>query len=399
MSLMMIKPFPISPVFEWNYRTTKQIVINQGGTSSGKTYSLLVVLLCKAAEQSNQIITIVGQDIPNLKSGAIRDFENILNNPFFRSMIRAVNLTDRTYYLHNGSLVEFKSFDNEQDAKSGKRDYLFLNEANGIPYSIYEQLQIRTSKQVFIDYNPTFAFWVHDKLIGSSDNVELFISNYTHNPFLKDSIRDKIKALKGKDPNKWRVYGLGLTGSVENTIFPAVNWIPNMPTTGIKRICYGMDYGYSTDPTTIVKLALCQGQLYGELLLYETGLTNPDISNELDRLGVSKGLRTGTIIMADSAEPKSIKELRNLSWRVRPCKKGADSIRNGINSVKSYGSLNLVYSELWKQEQQKYVWTTDRRDGIVKNKPVDKWNHIWDAFRYGEQGIRKNKYNLVSYGS
>jgi phage terminase large subunit len=395
----MINPFPISPIFEWNYRTTKSIVINQGGTSSGKTYSLLQVLLCKAAELSNQVITVVGQDIPNLKAGAIRDFETILNNPFFRSMIKGINRTDKTYYLHNGSLIEFKSFDNEQDAKSGKRDYLFMNEANGIPYSIYDQLQIRTTKQVFIDYNPTFAFWVHDKLIGSSDKVEVFISNYTHNPFLKQSIREKIEQLKHKDPNKWRVYGLGLTGQVEGVVFPAVNWIPKMPTTGIKRSCYGMDFGYTNDPTTLVKIALIQGELYGELLIYKTGLTNQDISAEFERLGINKGLRTGELIMADSAEPKSIKELRNLFWRIKPCRKGADSIRNGINSVKSYGKINLVYNELWKQEQQKYVWTIDRKDGRAKNKPVDKFNHIWDAFRYGEQGIRKNKQKLVSYGS
>jgi phage terminase large subunit len=395
----MTNPFKISPVFEWNYKTTKQIVINQGGTSSGKTYSLLQVLACKAAEEPNQIITVVGQDIPNLKSGAIRDFESILNNPFFRSMIKSINITNREYRLHNGSLIEFKSFDNEQDAKSGKRDYLFMNEANGIPYSVYDQLQIRTTKQVFIDYNPTFAFWVHDKLIGSSNKVEVFISNYTHNPFLKQSIREKIEALKHKDKNKWRVYGLGLTGNVEGAVFPAVNWIPKMPTTGIKRSCLGMDFGYSNDPTTLVRLALIQGELYGELLLYKTGLTNQDIGKEFDKLGITKGRKGGTLIMADSAEPKSIKELKNLGWRVKPCKKGSDSIRAGIDCLKSYGALNLVNNELWKQEQQKYVWTIDRKDGRAKNKPVDKFNHIWDAFRYGEQGIRKNELKLVSYSS
>ena len=110
--------------------------MNQGGTSSGKTYSLLQVLACKAGEKANQIITIVGQDIPNLKAGAIRDFESILNDEFFRSMIKSTNITNREYRFHNGSIMEFKSFDNEQDAKSGKRDYLFMNEANGIPYSI-----------------------------------------------------------------------------------------------------------------------------------------------------------------------------------------------------------------------------------------------------------------------
>ena len=155
----MNNPFPISPIFEWNYKTQKQIVINQGGTSSGKTYSLLQVLACKAAETPNQIITIVGQDIPNLKAGAIRDFDTILSScDFFRSMIKQVNKSDKIYYFHNGSIMEFKSFDNEQDAKSGKRNYLFVNEANGIPYSIYDQLQMRTSKQVYIDYNPSAHF-------------------------------------------------------------------------------------------------------------------------------------------------------------------------------------------------------------------------------------------------
>jgi phage terminase large subunit len=395
----MINPFPISPIFEWNYQSTKQIVINQGGTSSGKTYSLLQVLACKAAEKGNQVITIVGQDIPNLKAGAIRDFDNILSSiPFFSSMIKAVNKTDKTYYFHNGSIIEFKSFDNEQDAKSGKRDYLFMNEANGIPYSIYDQLQIRTTKQVFIDYNPTFAFWVHDKLIGS-ENVELLISNYKHNPFLKDSIKEKIEQLRSIDPNKWRVYGLGMTGQIEGAIFPVVNWVSQLPTENIKRSCYGMDFGYSNDPTTLVKCVLSQGQLYGQLMLYKTGLTNQDIAKEFERLGVKKGLKTGALVMADSAEPKSIKELRNLGYRVKPCKKGADSIRNGIDKIKSYGTLNLVSNELWKQEQQKYVWKVDRKDGRALNKPVDQFNHIWDAYRYGEQGIRKNTNNLVSYGT
>jgi len=146
----MINPFPISPVFEWNYKSDSPVNVNQGGTSSGKTYSILQVLLCKAAERSNQIITVVGQDIPNLKAGAMRDIESILNDPFFRSMIRSTNKTDRIYTLNNGTVIEFKSFDDEQDAKSGKRDYLFLNEANGIPYSVYDQLQLRTTKQIYL---------------------------------------------------------------------------------------------------------------------------------------------------------------------------------------------------------------------------------------------------------
>ena len=397
MKLTTSNPFQISPIFEWNYNSDKSIVVNQGGTSSGKTYSILQVLLIKASEKPNQIITVVGQDIPNLKVGAIRDFDTILSSSeFFNSLIKQRNISDRTYTLTNGSKIEFKSYENEQDAKSGKRDYLFMNEANGIGYSVYDQLQIRTSKQTFIDYNPTAPFWVHDKLIGK-ENVQLFISNYKHNPFLKDSIKRKIEALQDIDKNKWRVYGLGLTGELQGVIFDNVEWIQELPTDNIKRSCIGVDFGYSNDPTTIVKIVLSQGSIYGKLLHYETGLTNPDIGNVFKELGFKKGLQQGDVIMADSAEPKSIKELRNLGWRVKGVKKGADSVRFGINQIKSYGKLFLVNNELWKQEQRNYVWKTDKSDGKTINKPIDKDNHIWDAFRYAEQGLRKYKNNFVSY--
>ena len=390
-------PFAISPIFKLNYAAQKSIVVNQGGTSSGKTYSILQVLLIKGTEKPNQIITVVGQDIPNLKVGAIRDFDTILSSSeFFNSLIKQRNISDRTYTLTNGSKIEFKSYENEQDAKSGKRDYLFMNEANGIGYSVYDQLQIRTSKQTFIDYNPTAPFWVHDKLIGQ-DNVQLFISNYKHNPFLKDSIKRKIEALQDIDKNKWRVYGLGLTGELQGVIFDNVEWIKELPTDNIKRSCIGVDFGYSNDPTTIVKIVLSQGSIYGKLLHYETGLTNPDIGDVFKEVGLKKGLQQGDLIMADSAEPKSIKELRNLGWRVKGVKKGADSIRYGIDKLKSYGKLFIVNNELWKQEQRNYVWKTDKSDGKTINKPVDKDNHIWDAFRYAEQGLRKYKNNFVSY--
>ena len=385
--------FEISSVFRWNFESVKPIVINQGGTSSGKTYSILQVLICKCLQEKNQVVTVVGQDVPNLKSGAIRDFETIIETtPFFSRFLESINRTDKSYKFINGSIIEFKSYENEQDAKSGKRQYLFMNEANGVPFSVYDQLQIRTEKQVFLDYNPTFAFWVHDKLIGR-DDVDLFISNYKNNPFISAEIIRKIEQLKHTDPNKWKVYGLGKTGVLENVIFDRVEWVSKIPE-NVKRFAYGVDFGFSADPTTIVKCALSEGVLYGQLLLYEKGLTNPDISGAFARLGIKKGRRTGDLIMCDSAEPKSIKELKNLNWNVKGCKKGADSIRHGINALKSYGVLHLVNSERWKHEQRSYIWQIDRKDGRTQNKPIDKNNHIWDAFRYAEQGIRKTVYKI-----
>ena len=200
--------FQQSPVFEWNYKSEKSFCVNQGGTSSGKTFSILQVLIVKCLELPNQIVTVVGQDLPNLKSGAIRDLETIFDTmPIFRQFLKSINRTDKIFKFINNSVIEFKSYENEQDAKSGKRQYLFMNEANGIPFSVFEQLQIRTEKQTFIDYNPTFSFWVHDKLLTGREDVDLFISNYRHNPFIKKEIVEKIELLKTTDPNKWKVYG------------------------------------------------------------------------------------------------------------------------------------------------------------------------------------------------
>jgi phage terminase large subunit len=384
--------FEQSPVFEWNYKSEKSFCVNQGGTSSGKTFSILQVLIVKCLELPNQIVTVVGQDLPNLKSGAIRDLETIFDTmPIFRQFLKSINRTDKIFKFINNSVIEFKSYENEQDAKSGKRQYLFMNEANGIPFSVFEQLQIRTEKQTFIDYNPTFSFWVHDKLLTGREDVDLFISNYRHNPFIKKEIVEKIELLKTTDPNKWKVYGLGMTGELENVVFPSVEWVSKLPEDNIRRVSFGLDFGYQTDPTTVVKCVLSQGKLFGQLLLYKTKLTNQDISKELERIGLKKGRRTGDLIMCDSAEPKSIKELSLLNWNVKPCKKGSDSIRHGIQSLKSYGVLNLVSCDEWKHEQRSYIWQISKKDGMTTNKPISKNDHIWDAFRYAEQGIRKNK--------
>lgn len=377
-------PFEISPIFDWNYNCKKEIVVNQGGTSSGKTYSLLQVLIMKAAGTPNTRVTVAGQDMPNLKVGAIRDFQTILNgNELFSMLINKVNMSDKTWHFNNGSIIEFKSYDNEQDARNGKRDYLFLNEANGINYEIFYQLNIRTTIQTFIDYNPSAPFWVHDRLLGR-DDVQLFLSNYKHNPFIKPEIRRKIINLKTTDKEKWRVYGLGLTGKTEGVIFKGVEWISKLPD-DLKRVSLGMDFGFSADPTTLIKCGVSDGVLYAEQLIYEHEMTTKDISNALDELGISKKER----IYADSADPKTIKELRILGWNVKGAKKGADSIRHGIDKIKNYSGLKIVNCKHWKVEQMSYIWGVDRKTSRPTNKPIDNFNHLWDALRYGIQGLRR----------
>jgi phage terminase large subunit len=292
------------------------ICVNQGGTSSGKTYSILQVLFTLAITQPNQTITIVGQDIPNLKRGAIRDSQNIINSSdYIQSQITKYNSSDKIYYFKNNSIIEFASYENSQDAKNGKRDYLFINEANGIDYSIYSELELRTSKRIFIDYNPNFEFWVHTQVIPQS-NTAYFISNYEHNPFISDSIVEGIKRLKDKDFQLWRVYGLGQTGKIEGLVFD-YSLVEEMPK-HLDKIAYGMDFGFTNDPTTLVKVGLSDGKLYGQEIIYQTGLTNRDIDKLLKENNISKSFN----IFADSADPKSIKELRLFGWNVLPADKG-----------------------------------------------------------------------------
>src|ERR1700722_687408 len=178
-----------SVIFKQNYTADAHIIINQGGTSSGKTCAILQALFCLASENDKQVITVAGQDIPNLKAGALRDAQNICSlSETFKAALQGFNRTDRIFEFNNGSIIEFKSYDDAQDAKSGKRDYLFVNEANGVDWSVYCELALRTKKKIFIDYNPNSAFWVHDNLIGKP-GVQLIISDHRHNPFLSDQIR------------------------------------------------------------------------------------------------------------------------------------------------------------------------------------------------------------------
>ncbi len=373
-----------SVLFTANYRARAQVVINQGGTGSGKTYAIILALFCIACETKKLVITIVGQDIPNLKAGALRDALNIYSgSEHLKSLIRSYNKSDRIFEFYNGTVIEFKSYDDAQDAKSGKRDYLFVNEANGISREIYNELALRTKKRVYIDYNPNSAFWVHDHLI-SKPGSQLIISDHRHNPFLEDTMRKKIESLKTEDIELWRCYARGLTGKISGLILN--NWqlcdaIPAHAT----PIAVGLDFGFTNDETGCIEVFKQNGELWVNELIYETGLTNPDISKKLADTGLSKAVE----IIADSAEPKSIEELRRLGWWVSGAKKGADSVKSSIDILKRY-KLNITRSSInLRMELERYKWRVDH-SGKTLNEPVDKWNHLIDQLRY----IAQNKLRI-----
>ena len=376
-----------SALYRQNYTSNADIVVNQGGTSSGKTYAILQVLFSKAINEVCTI-TIVGQDIPNLKVGALRDAIDIHNgDEAIKQQVTFYNRSDRVFSFLNGSIMEFNSYDNDQDAKSGKRDYLFVNEANGIPYNIYEQLSLRTRKQVYIDYNPDTSFWVHDKVIPIP-STELIISDHRHNPFLSEKIREKIEALKSKDLDLWKVYARGITGRIEGLIFK--KWyVLNEGFNDKKLIGYGIDFGFSNDPTTLIEVRMQDGELYVKELIYETGLTNQDISSRMDALNVSRG----ALIVADSAEPKSIEELRRLRWTIDGVKKGKDSVMFGINLLKGYAINVHSSSKNLIKELEQYKWKVNK-NGDSLNVPIDEYNHAIDALRY----LIMHKFSKKGYG-
>lgn len=379
---------PKPPLFYANYNAKERIRINQGGTSSSKTYTILDLLFLLGIQNKGWVITVVSETIPNLKKGAYRDAKVIhSSSDLYKSYYTKINKTERTFYCKNGSIIEFISVTDEQDAKSGKRNILFVNEANGIPYNIYWQLAIRTKNIIFLDYNPTARFWVHDQLIGSSD-VKLIISDHRHNPFLTEDEHQRIESIS--DPELHKVYARGLTGKIEGLIYSHWQIVDKMPTDYKKR-WIGIDFGFTNDPTAIVDIRLSEGQLWVDELEYSKGLTNPDISRVLEENRISRRIE----IVGDSAEPKSIREIQNLGWRIEGAEKGADSINAGINILQRYMINVSRQSKNVIKELGSYKWQQDRLTGLPLNKPIDLFNHAMDAIRYvgvnklGERRIPK----------
>lgn len=333
-------------------------------------------LISIAVNEPAVIITVAGQDLPNLKVGAMRDTEAIFAGSEWLQSFFQWNRSDYTIKGQNGSLIEFKSYDGEQDAKNGKRDYLFINEANGIPYGIYWQLSIRTRRQVFIDYNPSSRFWVHEQVLGR-DGVKLIISDHRGNMFLTDEEHVRIEGIDDAELHK--VYARGRTGTITGLVFSRFNIVDSLPPADDwKMSAYGLDFGFTNDPTALLHVVLAHGELWADEMLYNTGMTNPDIADAMREAGV----RAIDDVVADCAEPKSIRELQNLGIRgVKPCVKGADSIKNGIDILKRY-TLNVTRrSTGLRKELLAYKWKTDR-DGGVTGQPIDSFNHAIDALRY-----------------
>ena len=350
------------------------IIVNKGGTRSGKTWSTLQLILALANTVGGVVFSIVGETLPFLKRGAMRDFKTMLGDGWEED---AWNATDKIYNMPTGSVVEFFSADNEGKVHGSSRDFLFINECYFVDWEIYRQLAVRTRRAVLLDYNPRSRFWVDEWLIGKP-NVALIQSTYKDNPFLTERQVKEIESYKDTDPNWWRVYGEGETGSVEGLVY--ANWatVREMPRE-CKREFWCIDFGFVNDPTAILHVKLSGGELWIDEIAYRTGMLNKDITDELHGAGVP----LNAPIVCDSAEQKSIAEINSVGgYHAVPVSKGRGSVVGGITAVQAY-RLNVTQRSLGViEELRNYSWRRDVNGNYI-NEPVDRFNHALDALRYG----------------
>lgn len=372
---------------------SKRVRVIQGGTSAGKTYGIVPILIDIAIGYPKSEFSVVSETLPHLRKGAMRDFLKIMEETG-RFIPDHWNKSTSTYNFTNGSYIEFFSAASQEKVRGPRRDVLYINECNNIDFETYSQLAIRTRSTIWLDYNPTHEFWANTEL--TDEDTERIILTYKDNESLSDTIVKEIEKARQKAfydemavdlfaenniksaywANWWKVYGMGEVGSVQGVVFSNWHTVTNVPKDAQLLGC-GLDFGFSTDVTAIVSIYRYDGEIYVRELCYQTGMTNQDIAQFLKSLQIQQN----TLIIADCAEPKSIAEINRYGFHLQPCTKGADSINFGIDILQQYqlnvteDSVNLI------KELRNYTWETNKT-GEKTGKPIDAYNHLIDALRY-----------------
>lgn len=349
----------------------KRIRIVQGGSSAGKTIALLLFLIDFAQSHKGKTVSVVSATLPHLKRGAIKDFLNIMQvHNYYKD--DSWNKTNFTYTFETGSTLEFFSADQPSKVRGPRRDVLFINECNNLPFETYTQLSIRTNDFIFLDFNPVSSFWVHDEVIPKFEH-DFVIVTYKDNEALPETI---VKELESRRSNKafWTVYGEGRIGEAEHRIYKGWLQIDDIPHEA-RLVRYGLDFGYTNDPTAITAIYYYNGGYILDEIVYQKGLSNKDIADILN-------VNPKATVIADSAEPKSIDEIKSYGVIVLPATKGQGSINQGIQYIQEQRiSVTKRSTNLWK-EYSNYLWMTDK-DGKILNVPQDFLNHCMDSLRYG----------------
>ena len=356
------------------HKLRKRIRAVQGGTSAGKTIGILEVLIDLAQRDITPTITsIVSESFPHLKRGAILDFCSIMQQQGY-FVDKRWNKTDYTYTFETGSKIEFFSVDQPGKVRGPRRDRLFMNEANNIPYDTFDQLEVRTKEFIILDWNPVSEFWYYDKVANRPD-CEHLILTYRDNEALDRRIIDAIETRKERK-GWWQVYGEGMLGEVEGKIYK--DWaIVDEIDHHARLERYAVDFGYSNDPTAIVAIYYYNGGYILDELAFQTQMSNKQIADVIKNQEIPN-----ILTIADSAEPKSIDDIKMQGVNVVGAEKGKDSVLNGIQLVQDQRISMTKRSVNVIKEYRNYLWETDK-DGKILNVPEHTFSHSMDAIRYG----------------
>tara|TARA_R110002049_G_scaffold5091_2_gene35212 strand:- start:268 stop:1434 length:1167 start_codon:yes stop_codon:yes gene_type:complete len=355
----------------------KRIRVVKGGTSAGKTICILLILIDYAIKNEGKEISVVSESIPHLRRGAFKDFCQLLKG-LGRYNDNQLNKSVLKYTFTNGSYIEFFSTDQPDKLKGARRTDLYINECNNVPLDAYNQLAVRTSGTVWLDYNPSSLFWVDKEIIGQED-ADYITLTYKDNEVLDQTIVKEIEKARDKGKtstywaNWWRVYGLGEVGSLEGVCIPDWKEIDNIPQEA-RLLAHGIDFGY-TDPTVVISLYKWNNAYIADEVFYKSNTVLRDLSLFLRQNNIKENL------IADSAEPKSIETLRRDGHNIYPCTKGRDSVNFGINLINQNEIYITSRSKNLKRELQGYIWAKDK-DGNTLNKPSGEHPDCIDSFRY-----------------
>jgi phage terminase large subunit len=359
----------------------KRIRAVAGGTAASKTISIVLLLIHYAQTHDKETISIVSETFPHLKRGAMRDFLNIMEEHKYFNPARW-NRTDCIYTFETGSIIEFFSADQPGKVRGPRRQVMFINEANNVTYETYTQLEIRTEKIIWLDWNPINSFWWYEDVMPIISNYDFITLTYKDNEALDPLIVQAIEARQG-NKNWWRVYGLGLLGQIEAQIYKDWLLMDEIPPEA-KLLRYGLDFGYTNDPTAIVAIYRWNSAFIIDEVAYSKGLTNRQIAEILLN-------KSPALVIADGAEPKSIDELAN-DYRINiiGASKGQGSVLQGIQYVQDQKIFVTKRSVNIIKEQRNYLWLTDK-DGKIVNEPSPIFNHHMDAIRYGMESLKANE--------
>jgi len=327
--------------------------------------------------KSKFLTSVVSESLPHLKRGCIRDFQNIMGEDYDA---KRYNKSEHIYTFDK-ALIEFFPADEPSKMRGGRRDILFVNEANNIPYEAYRELDIRTRLFTFLDWNPVSEFWAHENALMHTPDSEYIHSTYQDAlEVLPPEVIANIEANKDIDPNWWNVYGLGLIGKVEGLVYPFFSQVEELPSHG--DVVYGLDFGFTSHPTALTKNVLLPDSVYSEELIYEVDLTNPEIARLMEEAGIVKHT---DLIIADSAEPKSIKEIANFGFNIVGCVKGPDSVEFGHQKMRQYKQYWTKRSLNGIKEQRNFRYLPDKA-GKLTNKTTHRFSHLMDTRRYAVVG-------------